>query len=435
MGDQEDKGVRGGGLSSGYLHTLKRLSRIPAVLYLLLTIPSGVLLILFDKRPSWPDSAAHWLRILQISRGGFLSQPNPDGSGAYGGFDATGKFSNFNNSAINSPFVYFPSVLAHGHVRLASLLTLVVCSSIIAAAIYLSRQYQYAFLGIALLPIVFLSICYPTPDGVTNSVSLLFVAFVLRLLQNEAPPDTVSVVVLVILSALLGFIKITCVTLVLLVWVLPLRFKGIHRKSTWLPCVFSTLAALISTAVWTKMTSRIPPSAVVDLPGFASGKARILSHPMLMIRSVLVTLFQPPNTTGDPYDLARNIQLFTGYGPTLSATIMVPLLVAVMILILMSCNVDFCAGAWSKIVVAVIIALFFCVTAAGLMSSWGTPNLGRYVGGIQSRYYVPIYALLVLLVPSVRVSFSRKREGSIFLGAMIVWGYLGILIAHCIPFL
>lgn len=61
-----------------------------ALFYLMVTIPSGLILIFFDKHPSWPDHADHWNRILQISQGHLLAQANPDGSGSCGGFDADG---------------------------------------------------------------------------------------------------------------------------------------------------------------------------------------------------------------------------------------------------------------------------------------------------------------------------------------------------------
>lgn len=226
-----------------------------AVSYSVFAVFFGTLLIAIDReQASWPDKDAHWRRVLQIAQGHLLSIPDPAGTGNYGGiFD--GKFYAFNNTAINSPFVYFPSALSNvfffGHQRIASLVTLLCCVAITATAIYLSNQWAWGFCGIALLPIYFESLCWPTADAVTNSFSLLFVAYVIHLWQKEKYPSGRQIVVLSLLAMGLGLCKITCVFLVFIVAILAIHFHSEWRYGWWISLI--PIACAIGTNItWDK---------------------------------------------------------------------------------------------------------------------------------------------------------------------------------------
>lgn len=176
--------------------------------YFALSTIAGVILILFDRRPSRNDFDAHWSRAQQVASFQFLSTPDPSGSGDYGAISADGYFVPFNNTAINSPFAYLPSMLSGGHLRVACALTLIVAVGFTTLAIHIAGQYKTLILGIAVLPIVFFSYLYPTADAMTNSFSLLFVAQILYLLQKES--IRWKDISLLALSALyLGQLKIT----------------------------------------------------------------------------------------------------------------------------------------------------------------------------------------------------------------------------------
>ena len=420
-----------------YWSIFRRWAGCPALFYLLVTLPSGMLMIVFDKRRSWPDYQDHWHRVLQIVSGHLLAQPNPDGSGGYGGLDSNGVFHVFNNTAINSPFVYFPAVLGCGHQRLAALFTLIICALTIAVGIRISGLYYPAFLGIGLLPIVFTSICWPTADAVTNAFSIVFVAYVLYLLQQAGPLKPRSLAVLCCMSILLGFIKITCVILVLLVWLLPLSRKGRDKaKILWSVAVLSTACTISASMTWMFLTSQIPPSAVIDRHGFYLAKNRILQHPFLMIRSLVISFIQPINTTGDSHDIERNVQLFTGIGPDalLPAGVVVPVLIVCCLLIIKGCAGIHHGGRMGFMVEVFIVLAFFVLTGTGLESSWGSPSLGKYIGGLQSRYYIPLYSVLVLLMPNIGIHFNRPRVMKKVVVVFVVWSYVGMLLAHCLTF-
>lgn len=123
--------------------------------------------------------------------------------------------------------------------------------------------------------------------------------------------------------------------------------------------------------------------------------------------------------------------MFTGAEATqLPAWIMAPVLFAAALLVLWH-NADLPRlGAPAWVVNAATIAVFFLATLTGLMVSWGAPNLGGIIGGVQSRYFVPVLPLLALLVPNLGVKVGNGRTARVFLAALVLWTYMGMLLVH-----
>jgi len=117
-----------------------------SVLYASLTIPVGIILIFFDKAPSRNDFLDHWNRAEQIAAGQFTAIPDPSGTGNYGAINKDGVFEAFNNTAINSPFTYFPSVFGGGHLRISCLLTLLFSTLFVCIAISLAKAVRHDYI-------------------------------------------------------------------------------------------------------------------------------------------------------------------------------------------------------------------------------------------------------------------------------------------------
>lgn len=398
------------------------------IAYLALTLPTGLILILADKYPARPDEAAHWGRAFQIAHGQYLALPNPDGSGNYGGYIQTGVFENFNNTAINSPFVYLPSIFSNGNFKIASLLTLFFCSVLVTIAISLGKGFSPAIFAIAILPTFFLSIIWPTADAVTNSFSLLFISYILYLLQGNKY-DKKAIVLLSILSFFLGLVKITCVLLLGLIFILMVRsFKYSKKYPIYL--LLPVITGGVSFLYWSTRISQIPPSAVVTLEGYEAAKNSLFGRIPLLLRSLAISLFQPLDLTGDKYDTGRNIQFFTGSEVTqLPFVTMAPLLFAFALLIFIS-NRTILQSRLEKIVTGLLIIAFYSASLTGLILSWGGTHLGEYAFGIQSRYFIPIIPLLILLVPNFRFRQEQYLSVKRLTAILISWSYFGLICAH-----
>ena len=155
-----------------------------SLLYWIGTITTGCILIFCGKQHCFNDAMAHWARILQIRAGNII----PVFSDEYHDwvvYRDHGKIITFNNTAVNAPFVYFPSLIVRGNFRVSSVATLICSATIIAVAIWVAKSYVNIILAIAILPTTFFSMIFPTADAVTNSYCLLFIAVVLCLYQRD----------------------------------------------------------------------------------------------------------------------------------------------------------------------------------------------------------------------------------------------------------
>ncbi|MBM6691925.1 DUF2142 domain-containing protein [Bifidobacterium pullorum subsp. saeculare] len=362
----------------------------------------------------------------------FLSTPDPSGSGNYGVVNAEGHFVPFNNTAINSPFAYLPSMFSGGHLRVACALTLIVAVGFTALAIHIAGQYKTLILGIAILPIVFFSYLYPTADAMTNSFSLLFVAQTLHLLQKES--IRWKDIGLFALSALyLGQLKITLLCIIPLVFILWCGRRNNTKTIDW-RMLIPLCCACIANRIWAAITANIPPSAVVTSSDYVEAQMAVLTHPLKLLASVFSSIVYPLDLTGDPYDASRNIQLFTGAETTqLPVAVMVPVLLASVLLIVWHNAHLPRLTAIQRLILIAIVIIFYVLTCTGLIVSWGAPNLGGYAGGLQTRYFIPIFPIAALLMPNLDIEIS-PRTGRTLVTCLLAWSYAGILLAHLLPF-
>lgn len=362
-----------------------------------------------------------------------MAIPDPSGSGNYGALNKDGVFEAFNNTAINSPFTYFPSLFGGGHLRISSLLTLLFSTWFVCIAILLAKQYDTIVFGVAILPIFFLSTIYPTADAITNSFSLLWIAFVLYLYQQDKITwHHISVASL--LALLLGQVKMTCICLILLISLPLMRQYRLNNKIDYrfaVPFVISISSALL----WIQTTKNVPPSAVSSVKQYAEAKTIAVHHPGEILRSLWISLINPLDLTGDKYDTGRNIQFFTGAEHTqLPFAVMMPVLFAVVLLVLCR-NKNLPKLHITEIIsISTIAILFYVLSCVGLIVSWGGVALGGYASGIQSRYFIPIYVLVCLLIPNLGIQIKNERNARVFISTLIGWSYLGLLIAHLFVF-
>lgn len=404
-----------------------------SVLYASLTIPVGIILIFFDKAPSRNDFLDHWNRAEQIAAGQFTAIPDPSGTGNYGAINKDGVFEAFNNTAINSPFTYFPSVFGGGHLRISCLLTLLFSTLFVCIAISLAKQDDTIIFGIAILPIFFLSSIYPTADAITNSISLLWVAFILYLYQQEKL-SWHNILATCLLALFLGQIKMTCIILILLIALPMIRQYQLNHKIDY-RFVIPVIISLSSAICWMQATKNVPPSAVSTVEQYKEAKLTVLHHPGEILKSLGISLINPLDLTNDKHDTGRNIQFFTGAEYTqLPFAVMMPILFAVVLLVLYR-NKNLPEFHIAEITAtAAIIILFYTLTCTGLIVSWGGVALGSYASGLQSRYFIPIYALVCLLIPNLGILVIDRKKIRIFISALIGWSYSGLLLAHLFVF-
>lgn len=89
---------------------------------------------------------------------------------------------------------------------------------------------------------------------------------------------------------------------------------------------------------------------------------------------------------------------------------MLPILLACFLMMARSNSSAQQLSGMSKVVFVFVVLLFFAATGVGLLASWGITDIGHYIGGLQSRYYIPLYALLLMLFPAVTAPLDSTTE-------------------------
>jgi uncharacterized membrane protein len=398
-----------------------------AGLYFVFTSLCGMALILFDRRPSRNDEGQHWRRACQIASGQLRALPNPANPAQYGSIDAHGGFLQFNNTAVYSPFLYFPSALAPGRYHIASALTLLCCAALTALAIALSGRLAMLMAMAALMPTVFLSYLYPTADAVNTSVALLFIGLTLHL-KGSGRRWLWILAALTACAAMLGATKPTNLALLVLLAVCLKRGDALRNALLALPA----LAALAPALLWHHATRMIAPG-VKDVAGVAAAQHQLLSHPVLLLESIGRSLVQPldVSTVEGGSNITRNVQLVTGSEfALLPLPVMAPILVAFVLAGIGAARHAPCSMRWAA---GAALCAFLALTVLAMVSTWlGTP--GGYAEGMQSRYFAPVLPLAAMLMPGGGLRIYDERRLNMDIMGLTALTYAGLLLAHLLPF-
>lgn len=415
------------------------------IAYCALTIISGLVMIFADKHPARNDDLAHWMRAQQVADGQWMPVRESLTTDLWGSFNANGEFTVFNNTAVNSPVLYYPSVIArlfapHDY-AVASVVTLLCCVATVTAAIRIAGQARALVAAVALLPSFFLSITFPTADAVTNSVALLFAAVVCGMCQREQLSWPVILGVTA-LAGIVGFTKSTCVTLMLLLFIPGIMIWRASKRIEWrllLPMACGGATFLF----WSSRISDIPPLLGTDftLQAYEESKSLLVHHPLAFARTLWVTLIQPLdlNASIDPYNAQRNLQLMTGTETVmLPNTVMVPVLLACVLLLVKGNHAMRLFRAPEKLCFAGSALAFYVLTCAAMMLVGNglltAARLGAYADGMQSRYFIPVLMPLAMLLPSLGIKVSRRGTLNCWIAGCLFVGYLGLILAHVTEF-
>lgn len=412
--------------------TVPRLAAVSAILYWLLTVVTGLTVISTGKYSYQNDSTAHWLRVEQLRAGTIVPQLSQDFPG-WVVKDDNGIIKPFNNTAVNSPFAYLPSLIIQGDYKASSIATLLIASGIIALAIWLAREFRYAILATAILPMTFFSLTFPTADAMINSISLLFIAVVLCCYQSTRF-GWLHVGILSVLAAMLGQVKITCILVSFFVFVLLGKAKKIPLK---IALVVPVMASIASMAMWNRKVAHIATApSHVSIEQISQLKKQMMADPFSLIGSWFQTFFEPLTVDTEKIDgrlvnAGRNLQFFAGTEAVqLANAVVIPVLLAIAILVIVGASQRHLQG-WKEITVpALVSCAYFAATCTAMLIAWAGKSSG-YASGIQNRYFVPILPLLFLLVPRL-VSGARNRTVFATVIALTAFSYFGIAISFLI---
>ena len=383
---------------------MPRLAAVSAILYWLLTVVTGLTVISTGKYSYQNDSTAHWLRVEQLRAGTIVPQLSQDFPEWVVKND-NGIIKPFNNTAVNSPFAYLPSLIIQGDYKASSIATLLITSGIIALAIWLAREFRYAILATAILPMTFFSLTFPTADAMINSISLLFIAVVLCCYQSTRF-GWLHIGILSVLAAMLGQVKITCILVSFFVFVLLGKAKKIPLK---IALVVPVMASIASMAMWNRKVAHIATApSHVSIEQISQLKKQMMADPFSLIGSWFQTFFEPLTVDTEKIDgrlvnAGRNLQFFAGTEAVqLANAVVIPVLLAIAILVIIGASQRHLQG-WKEIAVpALVSCAYFAATCTAMLIAWA----GKSSSGARNRtVFATVIALTAFSYFGIAISF------------------------------
>ncbi len=418
----------------GLKHAEFHVSGYIPLLYWIGVVASGCILIFCGKQHCFNDVTAHWARILQIRAGNVVpvfSDESPD----WMIYRNHGGIITFNNTAVNAPFVYFPSLIVRGDFYTSSVTTLICSATIIAVAIWTAKSYANIILAIAILPTTFFSMIFPTADAITNSYCLLFIAVVLGLYQRESFLQYGHIALLCVMGVLLGQVKITCSVIALFALFLIPKAQGYVKK---IALALPTLSAFISMWLWRSKTSQIAVAPNhVSLERTHELEEQLLQSPWKIFPLIGRSLFEPMDfdtekINGQLVNPRRNLQFFTGTEEVqLPLIVMAPALIAIMVLLIVHMSYKSINKLQIGLIVSIIV-LYYVLSCVAMSITW-VGNIDAYASGLQNRYFIPVLPLAALLLPNfIRSENINRKALAVSVAVLTTFSYIAIVITYVV---
>lgn len=373
--------------------------------------------------------------LLDNKGGGLISRQDVDSQAAYNQLTSK-KFSQQQEhylwTASYSPVSYIGSLVgvlaadavnaSIGHtIFLARLGGLLLYIAIIYAAIRLLQQSRLKWLifVVALFPSSLFLASVVTADNMVISLSLLFIALFIRLLQTKGSPANNKLIYsLAVVAILMPLVKLNYIFLSLGLLLVPNRLFKTSRAATLIKTGISLLAAILA-LYWTSLTDAIGQPPVSQRPDSArlyptKQLLLVIHHPLYFIdatiRSAVVgldyylqsmTALMGWNWIGIPYIFIFALWLALFLAAVFAKKELISLRKRLLIL--------------GGLIVLGIISIFgaFYLDFSLLGS--------REVDGVQGRYFIPFLVPAVMLVAAY-VPFEIKLKDKI---APYIFGSIG----------
>lgn len=412
----------------------------PEKVFLIIALIYGLTFLIFTPFMV-PDESPHFYKALDISAG-HLTITKLDGtSGIYIPESALTTFNNFSIDSL-SQWLYFPlnsndkifydisgiavasyspipylasglaisigklfnlSALALLYMgRLANLLVWILLSYL---AIKITPVHKWVLLLIALMPMTLFEAASLSADSFTIAISLLTVALFFKLsFENDNTKITNSdKYLLLILMSLVSLSKPTYIILIFLFFMIPKnKFENEHKRFLSFFLLFSV--SLIVTLIWNFVNSGIyMPNHVLGV-SFSGQIAYVLNNPINYIFIMLSAYLN--NINFHLTMLIGNFAIVPLANPLPNWIVYSYTIVLVLVSLLDKKKLDITLI--QKFISLVTFFLTMAAITAIIYISWN-PLSQNYIEGIQSRYFIPIMPLLLLLFYNNKLNYDLKR--------------------------
>lgn len=347
---------------------------------------------------------------------------------------------NMENVAVYSPIQYIPQALGMKIAKLftdnllivlyaARILNLATCILLLYFAIKKMPFGKMLIYIISVLPLSIEAFATMSPDGITISTIMLFIAYILDItFTKDRKVEKKDIVILTILSAIIALCKIVYVPLVLLVLLIPADKYGSKRQKVITSIAITTISLIIN-LIWLKISSNY---LAITSDGASTNKVKnILMAPVTYLKTLLYTI----NYNGSEY-IETLFGSVLAMGEFVKLYFIVPFTYSILFLFESTTEPEL-KNKYSKF--QNIIMLFIIVVITGLIFTslyvQYTNTNSMTIQGVQGRYFIPILLLIGLLLSNLKIINNYEQEKKIKLIGIItvilqIYIMLAIIIVH-----
>lgn len=286
---------------------------------------------------------------------------------------------------------------------LGRLMTVLAYAILVFIAVRLSGSLGELIAVAALLPMnIFLSGSF-SQDPVFMGVLLIVTALFFSMLSKEKAVGLADIALYTVLCLMLVTLKLPYILFIGLPFFLPTkRFKNLTTLQVWLVKFSSVLTVLLVAIVWYKLSGQIKP------PTFQTEEFLRQVDPGKQLGAVLKTphlyLIAIMRNVGGHLLTADSVNTFGwltyGLGPMASM-----MLVFLFSVILNNAN-QVTVSKWVKLGLFLVLAAIASGISFALLLSW-TPVGSYNILGVQGRYFIGLYPLILLFFASNNKAFAR----------------------------
>lgn len=254
---------------------------------------------------------------------------------------------------------------------------------------------------VALLPMTLHTATTLSPDALTNSLSLLFISYIVRLayFEKEKPITNINILCVFIMAVSLSLCKIVYLPLCLLFLLVPIsKFKSKKDYICWQ--IILVLSCVLVNLLWLCVSFKF----LIEVKEGVSGTGQI----KYILKNPIDYLFIFFRTTA--YFFNMYIQTMIGANLCLFD---VPIYYWVSdVYLVLLIYTSFVSKAldtkkYDRYIVIFISAVIFMLINTSLYIQW-TPVGDSFIDGIQGRYFTPILPLLIFLFKPLKEKNINK---------------------------
>lgn len=331
--------------------------------------------------------------------------------------------------AVYSPIPYIPQALTIGILNIftdnvaiifygARIVNLLVSVFLLYFAMKLISFGKKMIFLITILPTTMVQISSLSPDALTLTSSILFVAYVLKLWYEKRKITKKEVSKLTLLGIVVALCKIVYIPFVFLVFILPKKnYK--NRKSYILSVIAMIVIPILINLIWLAIANT--HLSLIDNNKSSVQTVNILTNIPEYIRTVAYTL---------QYIMDKTLTALLGGGGMTHNTsavgngfiTVIPMILLFVFEILFDEKLKINLEMKAKVIISIISLAIIGLIFTSLYVQW-SPLKWFFVDGVQGRYFLPLLLPLTILLAQNNIV---KQKGNIHLKSIIT--YTGIIL-------